>query len=300
MLRRALLARAEFRCCRRRRESSARPGRGHPLATNARLGRFTNFANLPTCACAAPAGFVPTACPSARHVVRAGWPRRAPLKSARRSSSALRRSAGAGPPRCPSCARRAWSAATDSSRRLRRASPAAAEASCARSAACSCAAPTAPGYRLYRAARGPPERPALVRAAAASVSRSRSGDADRRARRCCAPSPRRWPRTRRGRGRPEAHRLHLRGQTAGAADATSRLRRLARLAARAQRFETRRERDPARAAALETRLEPGPAGSHVLKRGTTLEITDLEGGANVSALFYHFEIPASVTTCPTR
>jgi uncharacterized protein YcgI (DUF1989 family) len=75
---------------------------------------------------------------------------------------------------------------------------------------------------------------------------------------------------------------------------------LARLAARAQRFETRRERDPARAAALETRLEPGPAGSHVLKRGTTLEITDLEGGANVSALFYHFEIPASVTTCPTR
>ncbi len=36
-----------------------------------------------------------------------------------------------------------------------------------------------------------------------------------------------------------------------------------------------------------------PAGanwSHVLKRGTTLRITDMEGGANVSALFYNFEL----------
>jgi uncharacterized protein len=36
-----------------------------------------------------------------------------------------------------------------------------------------------------------------------------------------------------------------------------------------------------------------PAGanwSHVLKRGTTLRLTDLEGGANVSALFYNFEL----------
>ena len=36
-----------------------------------------------------------------------------------------------------------------------------------------------------------------------------------------------------------------------------------------------------------------PAGanwSHVLKRGTTLRITDTEGGTNVSALFYNFEL----------
>lgn len=36
-----------------------------------------------------------------------------------------------------------------------------------------------------------------------------------------------------------------------------------------------------------------PAGanwSHVLKRRTTLRITDIEGGANVSALFYNFEL----------
>lgn len=36
---------------------------------------------------------------------------------------------------------------------------------------------------------------------------------------------------------------------------------------------------------------PGGANwSHVLKRGTTLRITDVEGGANVSALFYNFEL----------
>ena len=37
-----------------------------------------------------------------------------------------------------------------------------------------------------------------------------------------------------------------------------------------------------------------PAGanwSHVLKRGTTLRLTDTIGGANVSALFYNFELP---------
>ena len=42
------------------------------------------------------------------------------------------------------------------------------------------------------------------------------------------------------------------------------------------------------------RFEEGvPAGanwSHVLKRGTTLRLTDPEGGANVSALFYNFEL----------
>ena len=36
---------------------------------------------------------------------------------------------------------------------------------------------------------------------------------------------------------------------------------------------------------------PGGANwSHVLKRGTTLRITDIDGGANVSALFYNFEL----------
>ena len=37
-------------------------------------------------------------------------------------------------------------------------------------------------------------------------------------------------------------------------------------------------------------VPPGSSWSHVLKRGTTLRITDTEGGANVSALFYNFEL----------
>jgi len=36
-------------------------------------------------------------------------------------------------------------------------------------------------------------------------------------------------------------------------------------------------------------IQPGASWSHVLKRGTALRITDLEGGANVGALFYNFE-----------
>jgi len=32
-------------------------------------------------------------------------------------------------------------------------------------------------------------------------------------------------------------------------------------------------------------------GSHVLKRGTTLRLTDVEGGANLSALFYNADMP---------
>lgn len=36
-------------------------------------------------------------------------------------------------------------------------------------------------------------------------------------------------------------------------------------------------------------LQPGATWSHVLKRGTALRITDLEGGANVGAIFYNFE-----------
>jgi len=37
-------------------------------------------------------------------------------------------------------------------------------------------------------------------------------------------------------------------------------------------------------------VHPGANWSHVLKRGTTLRITDTQGGANVSTLFYNFEL----------
>jgi urea carboxylase-associated protein 2 len=37
-------------------------------------------------------------------------------------------------------------------------------------------------------------------------------------------------------------------------------------------------------------VPPGANWSHVLKRGTTLRITDVEGGANVAALLYNFEL----------
>jgi uncharacterized protein YcgI (DUF1989 family) len=36
-------------------------------------------------------------------------------------------------------------------------------------------------------------------------------------------------------------------------------------------------------------IQPAASWSHVLKRGTALRITDVEGGANVGALFYNFE-----------
>jgi urea carboxylase-associated protein 2 len=48
--------------------------------------------------------------------------------------------------------------------------------------------------------------------------------------------------------------------------------------------------DPASVLWEET-VEPGASWSHVLKRGTVLRITDIEGGANVGALFYNFECP---------
>jgi uncharacterized protein len=38
-------------------------------------------------------------------------------------------------------------------------------------------------------------------------------------------------------------------------------------------------------------LQAGAAWSHVLKRGTALRILDLEGNANVGAIFYNFECP---------
>lgn len=45
-------------------------------------------------------------------------------------------------------------------------------------------------------------------------------------------------------------------------------------------------------------VQPGAAWSHVLKRGTILRITDLEGAANVGAIFYNFECPAERYNMP--
>jgi urea carboxylase-associated protein 2 len=41
----------------------------------------------------------------------------------------------------------------------------------------------------------------------------------------------------------------------------------------------------------EETIQPGAAWSHVLKRGTALRLVDVEGGANVGAIFYNFECP---------
>jgi uncharacterized protein YcgI (DUF1989 family) len=49
---------------------------------------------------------------------------------------------------------------------------------------------------------------------------------------------------------------------------------------------------------FEETLQPGASWSHVLKRGTALRITDLEGGANVGALFYNFECPTERFNMP--
>jgi urea carboxylase-associated protein 2 len=50
---------------------------------------------------------------------------------------------------------------------------------------------------------------------------------------------------------------------------------------------------------LWTETVPGGATwSHVLKRGTALRITDVEGGANVAAYFMNFEIPAERFNLP--
>ena len=48
----------------------------------------------------------------------------------------------------------------------------------------------------------------------------------------------------------------------------------------------------------EETVAPGAAWSHVLKRGTALRLTDLEGGANAGALFYNFECPAERYNMP--
>jgi urea carboxylase-associated protein 2 len=49
---------------------------------------------------------------------------------------------------------------------------------------------------------------------------------------------------------------------------------------------------------FEERIEPGATWSHVLKRGTSLRITDVEGGANVGAMFYNAENPTERYNMP--
>lgn len=48
----------------------------------------------------------------------------------------------------------------------------------------------------------------------------------------------------------------------------------------------------------EETVQPAASWSHVLKRGTALRITDVEGGANASALFYNFECPVERYNMP--
>jgi hypothetical protein len=48
----------------------------------------------------------------------------------------------------------------------------------------------------------------------------------------------------------------------------------------------------------EETIQPGATWSHVLKRGTALRVTDVEGGANVGGIFYNFECPAERYNMP--
>jgi urea carboxylase-associated protein 2 len=48
----------------------------------------------------------------------------------------------------------------------------------------------------------------------------------------------------------------------------------------------------------EETVQPGATWSHVLKRGTALRLTDLEGGANAGAIFYNFECPVERYNMP--
>jgi urea carboxylase-associated protein 2 len=48
----------------------------------------------------------------------------------------------------------------------------------------------------------------------------------------------------------------------------------------------------------EETVQGGASWSHVLKRGTALRITDVEGGANAGALFYNFECPVERYNMP--
>lgn len=48
----------------------------------------------------------------------------------------------------------------------------------------------------------------------------------------------------------------------------------------------------------EETVQPGATWSHVLRRGTALRITDIEGSANVGAIFYNFENPTERYNMP--
>jgi uncharacterized protein YcgI (DUF1989 family) len=48
----------------------------------------------------------------------------------------------------------------------------------------------------------------------------------------------------------------------------------------------------------EETIAAGGTWSHVVKRGTAIRLTDLEGGANVGALFYNFECPVERYNMP--
>src|ERR1700758_406816 len=48
----------------------------------------------------------------------------------------------------------------------------------------------------------------------------------------------------------------------------------------------------------EETIQPGASWSHVLKRGTGLRVTDLEGGANVGGIFYNYECPTERYNMP--
>lgn len=48
----------------------------------------------------------------------------------------------------------------------------------------------------------------------------------------------------------------------------------------------------------EETIQPGASWSHVLKRGTALRATDLEGGTNVGGIFYNFECPTERYNMP--
>src|SRR6266481_4291562 len=45
-------------------------------------------------------------------------------------------------------------------------------------------------------------------------------------------------------------------------------------------------------------LQPGATWSHVLKRGTAIRMTDIEGGANAGAIFYNWESPTERYNMP--
>lgn len=49
---------------------------------------------------------------------------------------------------------------------------------------------------------------------------------------------------------------------------------------------------------LDEYVRGGDVWSHILKRGTALRITDIEGGANAGALFFNFEIPSERYNMP--